>query len=114
MGDDGHDSDLELPIKLGGCSNGEYVPPADHPPVEAETDPPARRGHGGDPGPRELGMSRRTFLRSVSGRRAPACPHLLDARTAPGGKAGAAGAATCCHPGRRAGDLDRHARRDCR
>ena len=36
MGDDGHDSDLELPIKLGGCSNGEYVPPP-LTQIEAET-----------------------------------------------------------------------------
>src|SRR2546429_9152306 len=64
MGDDGHDSDLELPIKLGRCSNGEYVPP---PMTEIEGETIRRTHEGADTQARRLGGSRRRFLRSVSG-----------------------------------------------
>ena len=64
MGDDGHDSDLELPIKIEPCSNGEFVPP----PITAIQAETIRRTHeGADTQSRLLGMSRRKFLRSVSG-----------------------------------------------
>ena len=64
MGDDGHDSDLELPIKLGPCSNGEYVPP---PLTEIEAETIRRTHEAADTQARRLGVSRRRFLRSVSG-----------------------------------------------
>ena len=64
MGDAGHDSDLELPIKIEPCSNGEFVPPP-MTAIQAET---IRRTHeAADTQSRLLGMSRRKFLRSVSG-----------------------------------------------
>jgi predicted TIM-barrel fold metal-dependent hydrolase len=58
------DPDLQLPIKLEPCSNGEFLPlPID--PVAAET---IRRTHEEvDDHARRLGLSRRTFLRSVAG-----------------------------------------------
>jgi uncharacterized protein len=61
---DRHDPDLELPIKLGPCSNGEYLP---NPltPVEAETI--RRTRDAADDAARRLGLSRRRFLRSVAG-----------------------------------------------
>ncbi len=98
MGDDGHDSDLELPIKLGPCSNGEYVPPP-MTPIEAET---IRRTHeAADTQARRLGVSRRRFLRSVSG--AALMLLTLDA-TARAARAGAAGGRYLLHPDA-AGDL---------
>jgi len=62
--DDRHDPERDLPIKLGPCSNGEYLPqPLTT--VEAET---IRRTRGeAERQARRLGMSRRTFLRSVAG-----------------------------------------------
>jgi predicted TIM-barrel fold metal-dependent hydrolase len=99
VGDDGHDPDLELPIKLGPCSNGEYVPPP-MTAVEAET---IRRTHElTDTQARRLGMSRRTFLRSVSG--AALMLLTLDA-TARAARAGAVGGRYLLHPDA-AGDLD--------
>jgi hypothetical protein len=99
VGDDGHDPDLELPIKLGPCSNGEYVPPP-MTAVEAET---IRRTHeAADTQARRLGMSRRTFLRSVSG--AALMLLTLDA-TARAARAGAIGGRYLLHPDA-AGDLD--------
>jgi predicted TIM-barrel fold metal-dependent hydrolase len=99
MGDDGHDSDLELPIKLGPCSNGEYVPPP-MTAIEAET---IRATHeAADTQARRLGMSRRTFLRSVSG--AALMLLTLDA-TARAARAGAAGGRYLLHPDA-VGDLD--------
>ncbi len=62
--DDRHDPDFELPIKLGPCSNGEYLPPP-LTPVEAETIRRTRDEAEGQA--RRLGLSRRTFLRSVAG-----------------------------------------------
>ena len=62
--DDGRDPDLELPIKLEPCSNGEYVPP----PMSAVAAETIRRTReAADDQARRLGISRRTFLRSVSG-----------------------------------------------
>jgi len=96
--DDGHDSDLELPIKLGPCSNGEYVPPP-MTAIEAET---IRRTHeAADTQARRLAMSRRRFLRSVSG--AALMLLTLDA-TARAARAGAAGGRYLLHPDA-AGDL---------
>jgi uncharacterized protein len=99
MGDDGHDDHLELPIKLGPCSNGEYVPPP-MTPVEAETI--RRTREAAETQARLLGMSRRTFLRSVSG--AALMLLTLDA-TARAARAGAAGGRYLLHPDA-AGDLD--------
>ncbi|HMG28334.1 MAG TPA: amidohydrolase family protein [Acidimicrobiia bacterium] len=99
MGDDGHDSDLELPIKLGPRSNGEYVPPP-MTPIEAETI--RRTKEAADTQARRLGMSRRTFLRSVSG--AALMLLTLDA-TARAARAGAAGGRYLLHPDS-IGDLD--------
>jgi predicted TIM-barrel fold metal-dependent hydrolase len=99
MDDDGLDPDLELPIKLGPCSNGEYVPPP-MTAVEAET---IRQTHdAADTQARRLGMSRRTFLRSVSG--AALMLLTLDA-TARAARAGAIGGRYLLHPDA-AGDLD--------
>ena len=58
------DDDLALPIKLGPCSNGEFLPlPAS--PVATET---IRRTRAeADREARRLGVPRRTFLRSVAG-----------------------------------------------
>ncbi|MGH9048695.1 MAG: hypothetical protein ACRDY4_03090, partial [Acidimicrobiia bacterium] len=61
---DRHDPDLELPIKLGPCSNGEYLPRPLQP-VEAETI--RRTRDAADREARRLGLSRRRFLRSVAG-----------------------------------------------
>lgn len=99
MGDDGHDDHLELPIKLGPCSNGEYVPPP-MTPVEAETI--RRTRDAAETQARVLGMSRRTFLRSVSG--AALMLLTLDA-TARAARAGAVGGRYLLHPDA-AGDLD--------
>jgi hypothetical protein len=99
MGDDGHDDYLELPIKLGPCSNGEYVPPP-MTPVEAETI--RRTRDAAETQARLLGMSRRTFLRSVSG--AALMLLTLDA-TARAARAGATGGRYLLHPDA-AGDLD--------
>jgi hypothetical protein len=99
MGDDGHDDHLELPIKLGPCSNGEYVPPP-MTPVEAETI--RRTRDASETQARRLGMSRRNFLRSVSG--AALMLLTLDA-TARAARAGAAGGRYLLHPDA-AGDLD--------
>jgi hypothetical protein len=99
MGDDGHDSDLELPIKLGPRSNGEYVPPP-MTPIEAETI--RRTKDAAETQARRLGMSRRTFLRSVSG--AALMLLTLDA-TARAARGGAAGGRYLLHPDS-IGDLD--------
>jgi hypothetical protein len=62
--DDRHDPDLELPIKLEPCSNGEFLPlPIS--PVAAETI--RRTREEADRQARRLGVPRRTFLRSVAG-----------------------------------------------
>ncbi|HMF82451.1 MAG TPA: amidohydrolase family protein [Acidimicrobiia bacterium] len=100
MGDDvDDDADRELPIKLGPCSNGEYVPPP-MTPVEAET---IRRTHeAADTQAPRLGMSRRRFLRSVSG--AALMLLTLDA-TARAARAGATGGRYMLHP-ESIGDLD--------
>lgn len=82
-----HDPDLELPIKLEPCSNGEYLPrPLSA--VEAET---IRRTRSeADDHARRLGVSRRHFLRSVAG--AALMLGILDATgreaagAAPGGR----------------------------
>jgi hypothetical protein len=85
------DADLELPIKLGPCSNGEYVPrPLSA--VEAET---IRRTEEVERHARRLGMSRRTFLRSVSG--AALMLFTLDA-TSRAARATAAGGRYLVHP----------------
>jgi len=98
MGDDGHDSDLELPIKFGPCSNGEYVPP---PLTEIEAETIRRTHEAADTQARRLGVSRRRFLRSVSG--AALMLLTLDA-TARAARAGAAGGRYLLHPDA-AGDL---------
>src|SRR5437660_9275279 len=101
MGDDGRDSHLELPIKLGPCSNGEYVPPplTD---IEAET---IRRTHeAADTQARRLGVSRRRFLRSVSGAALMLLTLDATARAARAARAGAAGGHYLIHPDA-AGDL---------
>src|SRR5215211_7954081 len=96
---DGLDPDLELPIKLGPCSNGEYVPP----PMTAVDAEIIRQTHdAADTQARRLGMSRRTFLRSVSG--AALMLLTLDA-TARAARAGAVGGRYLLHPDA-AGDLD--------
>ncbi|HEY4397204.1 MAG TPA: amidohydrolase family protein [Acidimicrobiia bacterium] len=99
MGDDAHDDHLELPIKLGPCSNGEYVP-TPMTPVEAETIRQTRDA--AETQARLLGMSRRTFLRSVSG--AALMLLTLDA-TARAARAGAVGGRYLLHPDS-IGDLD--------
>ncbi|HUF85592.1 MAG TPA: amidohydrolase family protein [Acidimicrobiia bacterium] len=64
MTDHRDDPDLELPIKLEPCSNGEFLPlPIS--PVAAETI--RRTRDEADRQARRLGLSRRTFLRSVAG-----------------------------------------------
>ncbi len=84
MGDE-RDPDLELPIKLEPCSNGEYVPG----PLSAVAAETIRRTHeAADDHARRLGLSRRTFLRSVSG--AALMLLTLDA-TARASRAGASG-----------------------
>jgi hypothetical protein len=58
------DPELELPIKLGPCSNGEYRPV----PLGAVEQEAIRRTRlEADAVARRLGMDRRTFLRSVGG-----------------------------------------------
>jgi len=58
------DPELELPIKLGPCSNGEYRPV----PLGAVEQEAIRRTRlEGDTAARRLGMDRRTFLRSIGG-----------------------------------------------
>jgi predicted TIM-barrel fold metal-dependent hydrolase len=58
------DPELELPIKLGPCSNGEYRPI----PLGAVEQEAIRRTRAdADTAARRLGMDRRTFLRSVGG-----------------------------------------------
>lgn len=58
------DPDLELPIKLGPCSNGEYLPQALG---EVEREAIRRTRDGAEDYARCLGVDRRTFLRSVGG-----------------------------------------------
>ena len=58
------DPELELPIKLGPCSNGEYRPV---PLGTVEQETIRRTRHEADATARRLGMDRRSFLRSVSG-----------------------------------------------
>jgi hypothetical protein len=99
MGDDGHDDHLELPIKLGPCSNGEFVPP---PMTQVEAETIRRTRDAAETQARLLGMSRRTFLRSVSG--AALMLLTLDA-TARAARAGAAGGRYLLHPDA-AGDAD--------
>jgi uncharacterized protein len=99
MGDDGHDDHLELPIKLGPRSNGEYVPP---PMTAVESETIRLTRDAAETQARLLGMSRRTFLRSVSG--AALMLLTLDA-TARAARAGAAGGRYLLHPDA-AGDLD--------
>src|SRR4051794_10103420 len=58
------DPELELPIKLGPCSNGEYAPV----PLGALEQEAIRRTRTeADATARRLGMDRRAFLRSVGG-----------------------------------------------
>ncbi|HYU40369.1 MAG TPA: amidohydrolase family protein [Acidimicrobiia bacterium] len=103
MGDGGadheYDPDLDLPIKLGPCSNGEYVPP---PMSEVEAETIRRTREAADTQARRLGVSRRKFLRSVSG--AALMLLTLDA-TARAARAGAIGGRYLLHPDA-AGDLD--------
>jgi predicted TIM-barrel fold metal-dependent hydrolase len=80
-----HDPDLELPIKLEPCSNGEFVPQPMSPVVRETI---RRTNEAVDDHARLLGMSRRNFLRSVSG--AALMLLTLDA-TARASRAGAAG-----------------------
>ncbi|MEZ5169264.1 MAG: amidohydrolase family protein [Acidimicrobiia bacterium] len=64
MGGQRHEQDDDLPLKLGPCSNGEYVP-VPHSPVVAEAVRRTREAvyeHS-----RRLGVSRRSFLRSAGG-----------------------------------------------
>jgi hypothetical protein len=58
------DSDLELPLKLGPCSNGEYDPV---PLGVVEREAIRRTREAADDHARRLGMDRRTFLRSLGG-----------------------------------------------
>ena len=84
---DGHDPDLELPIKLGPCSNGEYLP---RPLTTVEAETIRRTRDAADDAARRLGVSRRRFLRSVAG--AALMLGILDttnrdaAAAAPGGR----------------------------
>jgi predicted TIM-barrel fold metal-dependent hydrolase len=84
---DGHDRDLELPIKLGPCSNGEFWP-VPLTAVEAET--MRRTRDEADRAAHRLGIPRRRFLRSVAG--AALMLGVLDATSrdaagaAPGGR----------------------------
>ncbi|HEX6311492.1 MAG TPA: amidohydrolase family protein [Acidimicrobiia bacterium] len=84
---DRRDPDLELPIKLGPCSNGEFWP-TPLTAVEAETI--RRTREEADREARRLGISRRRFLRSVAG--AALMLGILDATNrdaagaAPGGR----------------------------
>jgi hypothetical protein len=58
------DPDLELPIKLGPCSNGEYVP---RPLGDVEREAVRRTRDAAEVYARRLGVNRRAFLRSVGG-----------------------------------------------
>jgi uncharacterized protein len=58
------DADLDLPIKLGPCSNGEYVP---RPLGDVEREAIRRTREAAETHARRLGMDRRAFLRSVGG-----------------------------------------------
>jgi predicted TIM-barrel fold metal-dependent hydrolase len=60
----GRDDDLALPIKLEPCSNGEFLP---RPMSAVEAETIRRTNEAADDHARRLGLSRRTFLRSVSG-----------------------------------------------
>ncbi len=60
----GLDPDLELPIKLGPCSNGEYAP---QPLGPVELEAVRRTREEADTAARRLGIDRRAFLRSVGG-----------------------------------------------
>ena len=62
--DDRHDPDLELPIKVGPCSNGEYLP---RPLTAVEAETVRRTRDEAERQSQRLGMSRRAFLRSVAG-----------------------------------------------
>jgi hypothetical protein len=59
-----YDPDRELPIKLGPCSNGEYLP---FPLSAVERETINRTRDGAERRARRLGIPRRTFLRSMSG-----------------------------------------------
>jgi len=61
---DGWDPDGELPIKLGPCSNGEFVP---RPLGPVEREAIRRTREDGDRHARRLGIPRRQFLRSLGG-----------------------------------------------
>ena len=64
MTDHRDDPDLQLPIKLEPCSNGEFLPL----PISDVASETIRRTHQEvDDHARRLGLSRRTFLRSVAG-----------------------------------------------
>ncbi|MGH9183158.1 MAG: amidohydrolase family protein [Acidimicrobiales bacterium] len=56
--------DSELPVKLGPCSNGEYIPP---PPSELVQEVWRRAREACDANARRTGMSRRQFLMSTCG-----------------------------------------------
>lgn len=84
MADD-RDGELELPIKLEPCSNGEFMP---RPMSAVEAETIRRTNEAAEDHARRLGLSRRTFLRSVSG--AALMLLTLDA-TARASRAGAAG-----------------------
>jgi hypothetical protein len=58
------DDDIGLPIKLGPCSNGEFVPA---PPTELVAEAARRARIACDENARRTGMSRRDFLLSVAG-----------------------------------------------
>ena len=58
------DEELALPIKLEPCSNGEFLP---RPMSAVEAETIRRTNEAADDHARRLGLSRRTFLRSVSG-----------------------------------------------
>jgi predicted TIM-barrel fold metal-dependent hydrolase len=74
---DWDDDDPGLPIELGPCSNGEYDPEPELPPVLQET---ARRTQNlAERQARRLGMSRREFLLSICG--SAAAFLMLDACT---------------------------------
>ncbi len=62
--DDRHDPDSELPIKLEPCSNGEYLP---QPLTAVEAETIRRTRDEAETTARRLGLSRRTFLRTVAG-----------------------------------------------
>jgi uncharacterized protein len=59
-----HDPDSELPIKLGPCSNGEYLP---QPLGEVENEAIRRTRAAAETYARRLNVDRRSFLRSLGG-----------------------------------------------